>query len=58
MQVLKELLNWIVKMWKNKQYGFIVKNVEFIGGWAIFINSGIEDFMDEEKFKEHFEVIQ
>lgn len=45
-------------MWKNKQHGFIVKNVEFIDGWAIFINSGIEDFMDEEKFKEHFEVIQ
>ena len=45
-------------MWKNKQHGFIVKNVEFIDGWAIFINSGIEDFMEEKKFKEHFEVVQ
>lgn len=42
-------------MWKNKQYGFTVTNVEFIGGWAVFINNSIEDFMEEDKFKAHYE---
>ena len=42
-------------MWKNKQHGFTVTKVEFISGWAVFINSGIEDFMEEEKFKAHYE---
>ena len=45
-------------MWKNKQYGFIVKNVEFISGFAVFINSGIEDFMEEEKFKSVYEEVK
>ena len=44
-------------MWKNKQYGFTVTKVEFISGWAVFINSGIEDFMEEDKFKVHYEEI-
>ena len=42
-------------MWKNKKHGFTVTNVEFIGGWAVFINNSIEDFMEEEKFKAHYE---
>ena len=42
-------------MWKNKQYGFTVTNVKFVGGWAIFRHSSIEDFMEEEKFKENYE---
>ena len=42
-------------MWKNKQYGFTVTKVEFISGWAVFINNSIEDFMEEDKFKAHYE---
>lgn len=44
-------------MWKHKTLGFTVTKVEFIGGWAVFINNSIEDFMEEEKFKAHYEEI-
>lgn len=44
-------------MWKHKTLGFTVTKVEFVGGWAMFINSGIEDFMEEDKFKAHYEEI-
>ncbi len=45
------------KSWKHKKLGFIVTNVEFIQGWAKFINNSIEDFMDEENFKRVYEEI-
>ena len=44
-------------MWKHKTLGFTVSNVEFKDGWAIFINNSIEDFMEEDKFKAHYEEI-
>lgn len=45
-------------MWKNKQYGFTVTNVEFISGWASFTNNGINDFMEEVKFKDTYEEVK
>lgn len=42
-------------MWKNKKHGFIVTNVEFAGGWASFISSGISCIMEEVSFKAHYE---
>ena len=45
-------------MWKHKKLGFTVHNVEFFDGWAIFSNSGIEDFMEEVKFKDTYEEVK
>ena len=42
-------------MWKHKKLGFTVTNVEFTQGFAKFVSNGIEDFMEEEKFKANYE---
>ena len=42
-------------MWKHKKLGFTVTNVHFINGWASFNINGIYNFMEEVKFKAHYE---
>lgn len=41
-------------MWKHKKLGFTVTNVEFIHGFAKFVNNGIEDL---EKAKHVIDVL-
>ena len=45
-------------MWKHKKLGFIVTGVEFIHGFAKFVNNGIDDFMEEVKFKNTYEEVK
>lgn len=45
-------------MWKHKKLGFIVTRVHFINGWASFTNNGIDDFMEEVKFKDTYEEVK
>ena len=45
-------------MWRHRTLGFIVSEVEFVNGWAKFINDSIEDFMEEEKFRQVYEEIK
>ena len=42
-------------MWKHKTLGFTVTNVEFIGGWAVFISNTIETFLHEDDFRANYE---
>ena len=45
-------------MWKHKKLGFTVQNVHFVNGWASFSSRGIDDFMEEHKFKETYEEVR
>ena len=45
-------------MWRHRILGFIVSEVEFVNGWAKFINDSIEDFMEEEKFRQVYEEVK
>ena len=45
-------------MWKHKKLGFTVTNVHFINGWASFNSNGIDDFMEEVKFKQVYEEVK
>ena len=45
-------------MWRHRTLGFIVSEVEFVDGWAKFINDSIEDFMEEEKFRQVYDEVK
>ena len=45
-------------MWKHKTLGFTVTNVHFINGLASFNSNGIDDFMEEVKFKDTYEEVK
>ena len=45
-------------MWRHRTLGFTVREVEFVNGWAKFINDSIEDFMEEEKFRQVYEEVK
>ena len=47
-----------LKMLKHKKLVFTVTNVHFINGWASFNSYGIEDFMEEVKFKDTYEEVK
>jgi len=44
-------------MWKHKEKGFTVYMVRFENGWAYFRSSGINDIMDEVKFRKVYELV-
>ena len=45
-------------MWRHRTLGFTVSEVEFVDGWAKFINDSIEYFMEEEKFRQIYEEVK
>lgn len=42
-------------MWKHKEKGFFAYNVTFKDGWAYFRNQGIDNIMEESKFRNAYE---